>query len=179
MTRRVMRAFVFFLASSWISKASAADGRPSFEVAAVKKVAPGDTTLIYQNGPGTDSPTIFRRQPDTLMGLMQRAYAVESYQISGPDWIRNDRFAVSAKIPPNTDEKQFRFMLQRLLEERFHLVLHHEKRTMSGYGLTVAKGGPKLKAIRLDPNARPPQKRSLMGRPIKPGSPISRQACRC
>jgi uncharacterized protein (TIGR03435 family) len=35
-------------------------------------------------------------------------------------------------------------MLQNLLAERFHLVLHHETRNFAAYELVVDKGGPKL-----------------------------------
>lgn len=35
-------------------------------------------------------------------------------------------------------------MLQKLLEDRFRLQLHHETRTMQTYVLGVGKGGPKL-----------------------------------
>ena len=43
-------------------------------------------------------------------------------------------------------------MLQKLLEERFHLTTHREKKEVSGYALVVAKGGPKLQ-----PNKGAPQ----------------------
>src|SRR5262249_4128166 len=36
--------------------------------------------------------------------------------------------------------------LQTLLAERFHLALHRETRQLQGFELTVARGGPKLKA---------------------------------
>jgi len=35
-------------------------------------------------------------------------------------------------------------MMQALLEDRFHLQIHHENREVPVYDLTVAKGGPKL-----------------------------------
>ena len=44
-------------------------------------------------------------------------------------------------------------MLQNLLAERFHLVVHHETRNCPGYELVVAKGGPKLKEAIPDPQA--------------------------
>jgi uncharacterized protein (TIGR03435 family) len=36
-------------------------------------------------------------------------------------------------------------MLRQLLNERFHLAFHRERKEMLIYALTVAKGGPKLK----------------------------------
>ncbi len=38
-------------------------------------------------------------------------------------------------------------MVQQLLAERFHLVVHAGKREVSGYGMVVAKGGPKLHSV--------------------------------
>ena len=50
-------------------------------------------------------------------------------------------------------------MLQSLLEERFHLKLHHEMRDFPVYLLTVGKGGAKLKLSddQTDPRVAQPQ----------------------
>jgi uncharacterized protein (TIGR03435 family) len=45
------------------------------------------------------------------------AYRLKLYQISGPDWIRIDRFDVAA--PEGTLLAQTPAMMQTLLEERF------------------------------------------------------------
>ena len=37
--------------------------------------------------------------------------------------------------------RQLQGMMQKILKERFGLVLHHEQREMTGYALTVTKGG--------------------------------------
>jgi uncharacterized protein (TIGR03435 family) len=42
-------------------------------------------------------------------------------------------------------------MLRKLLEERFHLTFHRERKEMPIYALTVAKGGPKLKEATVAP----------------------------
>ena len=39
-------------------------------------------------------------------------------------------------------------MVQSLLADRFQLVIHREPRQISGYLLTVAKNGPKMKAVK-------------------------------
>jgi uncharacterized protein (TIGR03435 family) len=44
-------------------------------------------------------------------------------------------------------------MLQNLLAERFHLVVHQGTRTFPGYDLVIKKGGSKLKESTPDPNA--------------------------
>ena len=47
------------------------------------------------------------------------------------------------KVPPRP---------RNLLEERFHLEAHREKRNFPGYELVVADGLPKLRESRPDPN---------------------------
>jgi uncharacterized protein (TIGR03435 family) len=44
-------------------------------------------------------------------------------------------------------------MMQKLLTERFKLTFHHDKKQLSVYAITVAKGGPKLTASAGDANA--------------------------
>jgi len=59
-------------------------------------------------------------------------------------------------------------MQQRLLTERFGLQAHFEKKDMTVYELTVAKGGPKLKEV--DPAAPPALPPAPPGTPPPPGS---------
>lgn len=69
---------------------------------------------------------------------------------TGPDWIQrgDERFNLEAEAenPPKTTEKQLLEMLRALLIERFQMKYHLEPVQLSGFGLTVAKGGPKLEA---------------------------------
>jgi uncharacterized protein (TIGR03435 family) len=57
-------------------------------------------------------------------------------------------------------------MLQTLLEDRFGLRIHRERKELPVYVLTVAPGGPRLTAtapgtcVRFDPSNPPPQPRS-------------------
>jgi uncharacterized protein (TIGR03435 family) len=78
-------------------------------------------------------------------------------QITGlPDWANTTQFEVEAKLDPDRAEAQGKLsreergkqdseMLQALLEERFHLKIHHELKQLPVYALVVAKGGAKLK----------------------------------
>jgi len=81
----------------------------------------------------------------SLEWLIERAYRLEAYQISGPDWMKTVRFDIAAKIPDGASVEQVPEMLQSLLEERFKLAVHHESREQSIYALMVAKDGLKLK----------------------------------
>jgi uncharacterized protein (TIGR03435 family) len=79
----------------------------------------------------------------------------------GPSWLDFDRFDVAAVVPslepaiPDTGQPSFgmyapltngtiRPVVERILEERFHLKYHHEDRPLPGYVVTVAKEGAKL-----------------------------------
>jgi uncharacterized protein (TIGR03435 family) len=79
-----------------------------------------------------------------LRRLIERAYGVKPFQLTGPDWIDNVRFDITAKYPGDTTNEQRALMLRTLLAERFHLAVHRESKDMPAYALVVAKSGPKL-----------------------------------
>src|SRR5262249_50325998 len=65
----------------------------------------------------------------------------------GPHWIDSDLYEIIAKAVGTPAAAQMQGpMLQQLLEERFKLRLHRDTKTVPVYALTVAKGGPKMKA---------------------------------
>lgn len=68
------------------------------------------------------------------------------YQISGPGWLDSELYDITAKLPPDTKDEDFRLMLQRLLTERFRIESHRDTKELPQYRLVVAKGGLKLKA---------------------------------
>ena len=86
----------------------------------------------------------------SLKSALQWAYRMKEYQVSGPTWIGDERFDISAKAADAAGEDQLRAMLQNLLTERFKIVLHHEKKDLLFYALLVAKNGPKLAAGKTD-----------------------------
>jgi uncharacterized protein (TIGR03435 family) len=97
----------------------------------------------------------------TLKDYIGMAYRVKVYQISGPDWISSDRFDISATLPGGVPTTQIPEMMQRLLEDRFQVKIHREKKDFPVYALEVAKGGLKMQesAPDLDPanaNAKAP-----------------------
>ena len=104
----------------------------------------------------------------TLVNLIDFAHGIEDDDgredasiVGGPSWLDFDRFDVAALVPslqpaiPDTGQPNFgmyatgmnvtvRPIVERILEERFHLKYHNEDRPLPGYVVTVAKGGPKL-----------------------------------
>jgi uncharacterized protein (TIGR03435 family) len=133
---------------------------PAFEVASVKPAPPPDSSGMHVNsdgGPGTPRPERYTAVNLDFAGFVMYAYDIKRFQISGPDWIRTERYNVSAIVPPHATREQFRLMLQNLLAERFALKIHWENRTMPIYELAVAKGGPKLEETKPDEPVDPEQ----------------------
>jgi uncharacterized protein (TIGR03435 family) len=129
---------------------------PEFEVAAVKPANAQDRGRLaslpgplaemvgFEGGPGTDDPGRIHYHDVSLKMLLARAYQVKPAQISGPGWLGSERYTIEAILPPGTSADRLRLMLQKLLTERFQIVLHREVKDTSVYRLKVAKNGPKL-----------------------------------
>ena len=142
----------------------------SFDVATVKPAAPVDFAQIRANmqagkmprlGPHVDASRaeyIYM----TLKQLLAIAYHVKEYQISGPDWISDERFDIEATFPDDATRDDVPAMLQSLLKERFKLTAHTATEDHKVLALIVGKSGPKLKEApapaAIDVNA-----------PLKPG----------
>lgn len=138
-----------------------ADPRPEFDVASLKPVVlDGSDTyranlLSIRNG-------ILIQTNVTLADCLRAAYGIPTEdQVAGPTWIKSKsvRFNIEGKAPPDTPRDRELLMLQRLLEDRFQLVLRREQREMSYLALIVAKDGPKMIPT-ADPEA-PPQSKLL------------------
>lgn len=131
------------------------DSQVVFEVATVKHGAPGDYGVKVTGGPGTGDPTRWTIENYPTSSLLEMAYGINSYQLSGPKWLDDERFTVNAKLPEGTTKEQAHLMLRNLLMERFKLAVHFEKKDVAGYQLIVAKGGPKLADSSGDPAKDP------------------------
>jgi uncharacterized protein (TIGR03435 family) len=118
----------------------------SFEVASIKPASPDEAG--YSGGDGRNG--VVKMWNVTLKQCISSAYNVPEGQIlGGPKWIDELSYDILAKADHPADEHELWTMLQPLLADRFKLQLHHETRTVSGYVLTVAKGG--IKATPADP----------------------------
>lgn len=73
------------------------------------------------------------------------AYNVPDFEVTGPDWIDQQRYDIVAKAASDASEDQLRLMLQTLLVERFKLEAHRQSKESQAWVLTVGKGGPKFK----------------------------------
>ena len=152
-----------------------AQSAPGFEAASVKPAASTSARQSLRGGPGSGDPARITYTNATLMAVLLRAYDVKAYQAIGPDWLSSQRYDIAAKIPPGTTKEQFQRMLQTLIAERFHLVLHHETREIQGFALSIARNGPKLKpaaassaAGQNQPDSAGPPRVDASGFPILP-----------
>lgn len=131
--------------------ATAQTSHPTFEVASVKPSSPdADPKSGSWSIPSTGR---FTATHLSLAHLIELAYDVDNSQIANrPDWLESNFYDVVAKpedgIRLSRDELRPR--LQDLLEKRFHLVAHTETRSIRGYALVVANGGPHLMPTKAD-----------------------------
>lgn len=151
--RAAVCSWIFFGAVTLL-----AQGGAHFDAASVKVVIPsrrGGAPPRAAGGPGTSDPGRFYDPVDTMLGLLFRAYGVESGQVLGAavqPRVGADFYEVTATMPADTTKAQFQLMLQNLLVERFHLVAHHETRNFPAYDLAVDNGGLKLKGTASQPD---------------------------
>jgi uncharacterized protein (TIGR03435 family) len=125
-------------------KAMAADAEPGIEVATIKPSRPEEG---FSLGVGRGGSNVFTTTATPLRTLIQFANGIHPRQISnGPSWLDSERYDVTIK--PDRDGApsipQMRVLVRKLLEDRFQLVSHREKKELSVYAITIAKGGPKL-----------------------------------
>ena len=181
MSSRMLRGAALCLAIAWAACAQSGEARVEFEVASVKQsapVAPSNTRMMFggpSGGPGTKDPGRFSANGTSIYNLLMQAYKVLPYQISTPDWVRTERYDITAKIPEGATREQFLVMLQNLLADRFKLTLHREQKELPMYDLVVAKNGPKLKEWEpppVDPNQPPPSGPPQMPPPGMMGKPV-------
>jgi uncharacterized protein (TIGR03435 family) len=114
----------------------------AFEAAIIKPAAPDGHTETRRYPGGRFTATSI-----TLKALIQRAWDVKDFQITGgPGWINGELFDVIAKAPTSgtVSGPELSQMIQSMLRERFRLELHRETRDMPIYSLLIAKSGPKL-----------------------------------
>lgn len=133
--------------------AAFAQTKPAFEVASIKPAAPIDMAKMMaaaQNGqmPKIGAHVDADRADYTyldLKSLIALAWQVKPYQITGPDWMANQRFDIIAKLPEKASKDDAPKMLQTLLEDRFKLALDSTTAEHPVLALVVGKGGPKMK----------------------------------
>lgn len=145
--------------------------KPAFEVVSIKPAPPPDghgMRMGHSGGPGTPDPGRWSTENWTIQSLVTSAYGIQWYQYSGPSWTNELRFNIEAKVPPGATKNDLKVMIQGLLEERFKLQFHREKKEMTMYDLVVGKNGPKLKpAVEEPPPPEDAEKPRTPSGPLK------------
>ncbi len=116
----------------------------AFEVATIKRATDDEKGRFIK----MDGTNRFVAVQYPVKLLIAAAYDLNPKTISGgPAWMNVDTFDIAAKTPgdvrPTHDEQMT--MLRALLVERFGLKFHREQKEFAIYGLSVAKGGSRLK----------------------------------
>jgi len=113
-----------------------------FEVASIR---PSDSGQGAISGINTRNGRVDARNV-TVTRCIMGAYEVGPHEIvGGPNWIATDRYEIRAKAPqPINNDHVLMLMLRGLLADRFRLVLHHEKRLMRAFVLSMGKAPSKL-----------------------------------
>lgn len=124
----------------------------TFAVATIKPSAPDAATMTQIRGDR------FVTEGTTFLDLFKYAYNVNPKQVlGGPEWLRTEKFDVVAD--PETEKRpssdQMKALLQQLLVERFHLLMHRAQKLLPVYALVKTADIPKLKKSTADPNGIP------------------------
>jgi len=118
--------------------------RPQFEVAAIKPAGPLSPNIVL--GLNADGSQVHISWA-SLTDLVTMAYRLRRYQILGPDWLASDHFDVIAKIPDGFNQRNVPEMLQSMLQDRFGMKSHWEKKEFSVYTLGLSKAALNMKEV--------------------------------
>lgn len=130
-----------------------ADAKPVFEVATVKPSNPDQKGMGFTYRGGH-----FMTINTTLEDILKFCYGLQSKQLEGlPEWAKTEKWDVNGQpdLPGMPNVQQTEAMMQLLVNERFGLKFHEDKKEMPAYVLSVAKGGPKLEAAAADAGSLP------------------------
>jgi len=126
---------------------------PSWEAATIKPSNPDQQGIrINMNGRN------FSTRNTTLRDLLTFTWGLHPNQIIGaPGWVETEKFDLAARpdTPGMPSDAQIKSMMKKLIAERFQLKFHTEKKDLSVFLITVAKGGPKLTKNDSDPRDSP------------------------
>jgi uncharacterized protein (TIGR03435 family) len=119
-----------------------ADAQVAFAAATIKPSA--ESVKFESDGNTETSPGTLKMRDVTVNTCIKWAYRVQDSQISGPGWLRSQRYDIVAKADGPASDERMKEMMRTLLAERFKLGFHRENKELRALVMTVAKGGAKL-----------------------------------
>lgn len=139
-----LAAALLVTATAWGQESTA-----TFEAASIVPgtMPPAGASInSIEGGPGTRDPGLIRCRHCDLRSLVERAYGVARYQITGASLEGAESFDIVARVPRGARKSDVNAMLRNLLIDRFKLAAHHETRTAFQFALAADAGGAKLRA---------------------------------
>jgi uncharacterized protein (TIGR03435 family) len=164
-----------FLCAGCLAQSIATDRlAPTFDVASVKLVPSSDGARRQSGARISQYPGYIRYHRSFLLQILTRALRVQPDQFVGPSWLSDsdgERYEIDAKFPVGTPPREIDAMMLNLVEERFGLKYHREKREFEVYELVRSEGGPKLQPAEVPSDESPvagPLQLDKEGYPILP-----------
>ncbi len=133
-----MKALCIAIALAWGAQAQ------TFEVASLREavVKTAADKAIRDQVEMTSAGVTARNA--SLSFLIQWAWDLKFYQVTGPEWLKTQRFEVQARSAEGAAGKDLRAMMRALLTERFQMAAHTESKELAVYALVGGKE-PKIK----------------------------------
>jgi uncharacterized protein (TIGR03435 family) len=155
---RSVLAAAMLVAGSIAALAQSRAPAVSLEAASIKPAPPGSVGIVAGNwAPPTN--TSARLRPMTLRTLVMYAFDLQPRRhdpepVGGQAWMDKDLYELTLKFTALPTIPQAQALIKALLEDRFKLKWHDEKRELPLYELVVVRPdgrlGPGLKPSRLD-----------------------------
>ena len=150
MIRRVFLSLIPGLALACAAAAKTPAAKLQFEVATVKAAPPLNPQAMAA-GKMHVGMNIEGSRVDmgymSLADLTQYAYKLKQHQVVMPDWAKNQRFDILAKMPEGATKEQVPEMVQSLLTDRFGLTFHKESREQNVYATAGGQGRAQAEGI--------------------------------
>ena len=113
---------------------------PAFEAAAIKVNNSGTSRSGISSYPNR-----IKIVNSTLKFCVEIAWNVKDFQVAGGGgWMDTDRYDIDAVAANPFTPGESRKMMQKMLADRFGLVVHSETQDRPGYVLVPGRNGPKL-----------------------------------
>ncbi len=117
--------------------ASGAADIPKFETVSIKRAS---FFTLWEFNVGIDGELV-KLNHASVNDLIAVAFHIESSRIAGPSWMNSTYYDITAKAGKKLEYGEMYRMLGPLLEERFGLKMHREKRQVEAFDLVMVSKG--------------------------------------